>query len=87
MTKSLELVDGINIYKGDDYKFKLVDEKYHRYAWLIVKEKHIQITENKTDLSDKELKSEIVRSWFLIENALVKQHNNAKARSRRSNNA
>ena len=40
MTQSLKLVDGINIYKGDDYKFKLVDEKYHRYAWLIVKEEH-----------------------------------------------
>jgi len=87
MTEYIQLVDGINFYNGEDYKYKLVDEKYHRYAWLIVKEKHIQIIENKTDLSDKELKSEIVRSWFLIENELVKQHNNAKARSRRSNNA
>jgi len=87
MTEYIQLVDGINFYNGEDYKYKFVDEKYHRYAWLIVKEKHIQILENKTGQSDKELKSEIVRTWFLIENELVKQHNNAKARSRRSNNA
>jgi len=87
MTEYIQLIDGINVYNGDDYKYKFFDEKYHRYAWLIVKENHIQILENKTGQSDKELKSEIVRSWFLIENELVKQHNNAKARSRRSTNA
>ena len=87
MTEYIQLVDGINVYNGDDYKYKFVDEKYHRYAWLIVKENHIQILEKKTDQSDKELKSEIVRTWFMIENEMVKQHNNAKAKSRRTTNA
>ena len=39
ITKKL---NGEFIYYGDGYEFKFTDEKYHRYATLIVRPQHIK---------------------------------------------
>ena len=52
--------NGKYIYYGAGYYFKFTDEKYHRYATLIVKPQHIELFSNKTDMPDAELKKVIV---------------------------
>ena len=51
------------LYYGAGYYFKF-NEKYHRYATLIVKPQHIELLYNDTGMSDAELKEKIVEGWF-----------------------
>ena len=68
------------IFYGTNYHFKFIDEKYHRYATLIVKPQHIELLSNNTDLSASELKEVIVEEWFFLENAITREANNKKRR-------
>lgn len=69
------------IYEADKYKFRLMDEKYHRYETLVITEKNLLITQNLTMLSNDDLKSLIVKEWFLEENQIVRERNNKKRRA------
>jgi hypothetical protein len=73
------------IYYGTGYHFKFTDEKYHRYATLIVKPQHIQLLSNDTDLPDAELKKVIVEEWFGLENDMTREANNKKRRKQCEN--
>jgi hypothetical protein len=73
------------IYYGTGYHFKFTDEKYHRYATLIIKPQHIQLLSNDTDLSDAELKEVIVEEWFGLENDMTREANNKKRRKQCEN--
>ncbi len=72
--------NGEYIYYGAGYYFKFTDEKYHRYATLIVKPQHIELLYNDTDMSDAELKEKIVEGWFSAENETTREANNKKRR-------
>ena len=72
--------NGEYIYYGAGYYFKFTDEKYHRYATLIVKPQHIELLYNDTGMSDAELKEKIVEGWFSTENETTRQANNKKRR-------
>ena len=72
--------NGEYIYYGAGYYFKFTDEKYHRYATLIVKPQHIELLSNNTDLPDAELKKVIVEEWFGLENDMTREANNKKRR-------
>ena len=73
------------IYYGASYHFKFTDEKYHRYATLIVKPQHIELLSNNTDMSDAELKKVIVEEWFGLENDMTREANNKKRRKQWEN--
>ena len=72
--------NGQYIYYGTSYHFKFTDEKYHKYATLIVKPQHIELLSNDTDLLDAELKKVIVEEWFGLENEITRERNNMKRR-------
>ena len=69
------------IYYGTSYHFKFTDEKYHRYATLIVSQ-HIELLFNNTDLPDAELKKLIVEEWFGLENDMTREANNKEEKMR-----
>jgi len=75
-----ERVNNEWIYYGTGFAFKFTDEKYHRYATLIVKPQHIELLSNNTDLSDSALKELIVEEWFGLENDMTREVNNKKRR-------
>ena len=75
-----ERINNELIYYGTNYHFKFTDEKYHRYATLIVKPQHIELLSNNTDLSASELKEVIVEEWFGLENEITREANNKKRR-------
>ena len=77
ITKKL---NGEFIYYGDGYEFKFTDEKYHRYATLIVRPQHIKLLDTETEMSDSELKEKIVDRWFGLENEATRLANNKKRR-------
>ena len=68
------------LYSNKDYAFILSDEKFHRYATLIVKPIHITIVDNQTGLSEADLKIKIIEDWFAEENDSVRESNNKKRR-------
>lgn len=72
--------NGEYIYYGAGYYFKFTDEKYHRYATLIVKPQHIELLYNDTNMSDADLKEKIVEGWFGTENEITRERNNKKRR-------
>lgn len=72
--------NGEYIYYGAGYYFKFTDEKYHRYATLIVKPQHIELLYNDTGMSDADLKEKIVEGWFGTENEITRERNNMKRR-------
>jgi len=67
-------------YKGEDYTFRLIDEKYHRHATTIIKESHIEISVNETIYDEDSLKELIVKEWFFEENEITRERNNNKRR-------
>ena len=81
-----KIIKGVWTYYGDGYSFTFKDESIHRHTTTIIKNSHIKVLENKTDLSLSELKTQIVDAWFADENAMTRENNNAKARARRRNN-
>ena len=80
-----ERINNELIYYGANYHFKFTDEKYHRYATLIVKPQHIELLSNNTDLSASELKEVIVEEWFGLENDMTREANNKKRRKQWEN--
>jgi|TARA_R110000787_G_scaffold138750_1_gene252421 hypothetical protein len=81
-----EINNGTVFYMGKEYKFKLADEQYHRHTSLIVGPQHIRIIKNNTELSTKDLKAQIVQTWFGAENDRVRSRSNAKRRAKRATN-
>jgi hypothetical protein len=79
-----EINNGKVNYHGADYKFKLVDEKIQKYTSHILVAKDIEILENKSDLSNKDLKDKIIETWFDAGNRRVKDRNKAKRRAKRA---
>jgi hypothetical protein len=79
-----EIDNGTVFYMSNDYKFKLADEQYHRHTSLVVGPQHIRIIKNNTELSTKDLKAQIVETWFGAENDRVRSRNNAKRRAKRA---
>ena len=73
------------VYSDIDYSFTLSNEKFHKYATLILKPIHIIIVVNKTQLSDTDLKNKIIQDWFLEENNFVRQSNNEKRTKKNKN--
>ena len=81
-----EINNGTVFYMGKEYKFKLADEQYHKHTSLIVGPQHIRIIKNNTELSTKDLKAQIVQTWFGAENDRVRSRSNAKRRAKRATN-
>ncbi len=79
------LINNIWTYYGKGYSFKFKDDAIHRHTTTIIKNSHIKVLENNTDLSLNELKTHIVDTWFKDENETTRTNNNAKARARRRN--
>ena len=79
------LINNIWTYYGEGYSFKFKDDAIHRHTTTIIKNSHIKILENETDLSLNELKTHIVDTWFKDQNETTRANNNAKARARRRN--
>ena len=79
------LINNIWTYYGKGYSFKFKDEAIRRHTTTIIKNSHIKVLENETDLSLNELKTHIVDTWFKDENETTRANNNAKARARRRN--
>ena len=77
------IINGVVTYYGDGYSFKFKDDAIHRHTTTIIKNSHLKVLENKTDLSLNELKTHIVDTWFKDENETTRANNNAKARARR----
>ena len=73
------------LYEGEGYKFSFKEEKHNNYASLIVKPNHLKLLSNETDLSDSDLKANIIQDWFAEENERVRERNNRKAKERRKN--
>ncbi len=71
-------------YHGNNYVFVLSDECYHEYSCLVIKPSHIKVRNNTSDMSTKDLKTQIIEDWFKEENERVKLHNNEKAKQRRA---
>ena len=76
----VEKIDDRIVYSDKDYAFTLTDEKFHRYATLIVRPIHINIVDNKTELTKTDLKNKIIQDWFAEENDSVRESNNKKRR-------
>lgn len=76
----VEKIDDRIVYSDKDYAFTLTDEKFHRYATLIVRPIHINIVDNKTELTKTDLKNKIIQDWFAEENNSVRESNNKKRR-------
>ena len=70
------LINNVFTYYGKGYSFVFKDDAIHRHTTTIIKNSHIKVLENDTDLSLNELKTHIVDTWV---------NNNAKARARRRN--
>jgi hypothetical protein len=45
-----EIIKGVVTYYGNGYKFTFKDEAIHRHTTTIIKNSHIKVIENKTDL-------------------------------------
>ena len=76
----VEKIDDQIVYSDKDYAFTLTDEKFHRYATLVLRPIHINIVDNKTELSHTDLKIKIIEDWFAEENDSVRESNNKKRR-------
>ena len=76
----VEKIDDQIVYTDKDYAFTLTDEKFHRYATLVVRPIHINIVDNKTELTKTDLKNKIIQDWFAEENDSVRESNNKKRR-------
>tara|TARA_R100001460_G_scaffold31028_1_gene61225 strand:- start:350 stop:592 length:243 start_codon:yes stop_codon:yes gene_type:complete len=76
----VEKIDDRIVYSDKDYAFTLTDEKFHRYATLVVRPIHINIVDNKTELTKTDLKNKIIQDWFAEENDSVRESNNKKRR-------
>ena len=76
----VEKIDDLIVYSDKDYAFTLTDEKFHRYATLVVRPIHINIVDNKTELTKTDLKNKIIQDWFAEENDSVRESNNKKRR-------
>ena len=48
-----------------------------------MKPNHLKLLSNETDLSDSDLKANIIQDWFAEENERVRENNNRKAKERR----
>ena len=83
MSMKCELNRKVWKYTGEDFSFKLIDEKLHTYSSLILKPLHIKIITNESSRSTKELKQYIIDMFFFEENERVRLHNNEVARKRR----
>lgn len=79
------LINNVFTYYGKGYSFVFKDDAIHRHTTTIIKNSHIKVLENDTDLSLNELKTHIVDTWFKDENETTRVNNNAKARARRRN--
>ena len=79
------LINNVFTYYGEGYSFIFKDDAIHRHTTTIIKNSHIKVLENNTDLSLNELKTHIVDTWFKDQNETTRQNNNAKARARRRN--
>ena len=77
---SAEMLDNVFYYSGPNYKFTLTNESFHNYKTLVVAQKHLNIIENNTGLSEQELKKQIIEEWFSAENESVREANNKKRR-------
>ena len=80
-----EIIKNVVTYYGDGYKFIFKDEAIHRHTTTIIKNSHIKVIENKTDLLLSDLKTKIIDEWFSGENQITRENNNKKARARRKN--
>lgn len=80
-----EIIKGVVTYYGNGYKFTFKDEAIHRHTTTIIKNSHIKVIENKTDLLLGDLKTKIIDEWFSGENQTTRENNNKKARARRKN--
>ena len=80
-----EIIKGVVTYYGNGYKFKFRDEAIHKHTTTIIKNSHIEVIENKTDLLLGDLKTKIIDEWFSGENQTTRENNNKKARARRRN--
>ena len=80
-----EIIKGVVTYYGNGYKFIFKDEAIHRHTTTIIKNSHIKVIENKTDLLLGDLKTKIIDEWFSGENQTRRENNNKKARARRRN--
>jgi len=76
----VEKIDDQIVYTDKDYAFTLTDEKFHRYATLVIRPIHINIVDNKTELTETNLKNKIIQDWFAEENDSVRESNNKKRR-------
>nr|BAR25688.1 hypothetical protein [uncultured Mediterranean phage uvMED] len=79
---SAEMLDSVVYYSGPNYKYTLTDESFHNHKTLVVAQKHLNILENNTGLSEQELKKQIIEEWFSLENELVREANNKKRREK-----
>jgi len=80
-----EIIKGVVTYYGNGYKFIFKDEAIHRHTTTIIKNSHIKVIENKTDLLLGDLKTKIIDEWFSDQNQTTRENNNKKARARRKN--
>tara|TARA_B100001939_G_C16765272_1_gene540130 strand:- start:480 stop:722 length:243 start_codon:yes stop_codon:yes gene_type:complete len=76
----VEYINNVVHYYADNYEFTLSDEKFHRYATLVVRPTHLNLIDNQTNLSDQDLKEQIIQDWFAEENDIVRESNNKKRR-------
>lgn len=67
-------------YFGNDkeYEFVFTDEKYHNYATLIIKPRHLKFIKNPNKIT----KEFIIEEWFARENEDRRLENNAKRRKK-----
>jgi len=79
-----EIIKGVVTYYGNGYKFIFKDEAIHRHTTTIIKNSHIKVIENKTDLLLGDLKTKIIDEWFSDQNQTTRENNNKKARARRN---
>ena len=75
--------NGSVIYYGDDYKFQMASETYHKHTTLIIKPLHLKILTNNTGRTRTQLKEDIINEWFSEENEIIRKHNNKVAKQRR----
>lgn len=80
-----EIIKDVVTYYGNGYVFTFKDEAIHRHTTTIIKNSHIKVIENKTDLLLGDLKTKIIDEWFSDQNQTTREKNNKKARARRRN--
>ena len=70
-----------------DWQFhkKVVDKMYHA-TWLVAKN-HLVVLTKLDDQAKKEVQQELFETFEKIDNQLVRDHNNKKARERRTKKA